>query len=371
MVALARNQVNTSALLNWFIRVNGVLTDAFDIGFRIIDISAGNGLPGTQVFPAAVGTYEDVTSSGNFGTGSYYAYDNGAAAGWQVPIAQPLGTHRIEWRWQISAAAQVQTGSEEFEILPESVGSTDDTYVSLADIRALGITGDATTATTDADILAAIAVCQAALDRATRQWFGPRLLDFYFDGTDSDAIHLGVPIISIELLRINDSETDLSTSLYRVYSGQNAVEDSRRNPRIKLINNRDTRDIYTSPIGHGRLVFAKGRQNQRVRGMFGFVEDDMQAPPLIKEALKRMVVTKLSNPIVGTTTVTPPSSGPPGVIIEEQTDDHRVKYAVAAVAERKSGVSGLTADAFVQDVIKMYKAPIGIATPAGWTAQVR
>jgi len=108
MPALSRGQENTPSVLNWFITVNGVLTDAFLTQYRIMDITGG--LPGTQVFPTTPGTYENVTAApGKFAGGSYYAYDNGNAQGWTPDLLENIGTHRIEWQWQISPAAPLQT----------------------------------------------------------------------------------------------------------------------------------------------------------------------------------------------------------------------------------------------------------------------
>ena len=46
MPTLARGQENTPSILNWFISINGVLTDAYEVGYQIYDITGG--LPGTQ-----------------------------------------------------------------------------------------------------------------------------------------------------------------------------------------------------------------------------------------------------------------------------------------------------------------------------------
>lgn len=361
MTALARNQVNTISKLNWYITVNGVLTDVFEIGFQIWDISAGS--PGTQVFPALSGDWEQIeASAGHFGVGSYYAYDTTELDGWQVPLAEPLGTHQIKWRWKINASASFQQGTEEWEVLPESVGATDDTYCTLDDIRALGITE---LMADDDTVLATIDLAQQIIDRLTRQWFTPKTLQFKFDGTDSDAIHLAVPIIELEWLKINDSPNNLEPGYYRVYN-QRTYPDDRRNPRIKLIGFRRDADIFTAPMMSSQFKFRKGRQNNEMRGTFGFVEANGQTPMLIKESCKRVVVERLSNPAYGTSLIPPPAP-PPGVVAEEETDGHRLRYAVANLATRKSGVNGVVGDYFVQDALRLYRGPIGIATPAHWT----
>ena len=41
MPALARGQENTPSIINWFITVNNVLTDAYEVGYQIWDITGG------------------------------------------------------------------------------------------------------------------------------------------------------------------------------------------------------------------------------------------------------------------------------------------------------------------------------------------
>lgn len=364
MVALARGEENTQAKLNFFITVNGVLTDAAEIGFQIFDVAGG--FPGTQIFPATAGDFEPVeTGPGHFSIGSYYAFDNGAGVGWTPSLAEPIGTHLIKWRWKITAAAPAQLGQEEFEVLVQSAGSTTDTYITVQDIRDLGMPDPPT----DAEILAQIQICQAFIDRATRQWFVARALQFKFDGTDSDTIHLGIPIISIEFLRINDAGSDLDPDLFRVYSGR-SYPDDRKNPRIKLVRSHRRRDIFTAPLTLGDLKFRKGRQNQEVKGLFGYVEDNGETPGLIKEAMKRLVVEKLASPIFSAPGASPPPAPPPsagGVVVEERTDGHSIRFATASLGEKRPGLSGFTQDQKVLDIIKLFKGPIGVATPAHWS----
>jgi len=361
MPSLSRGQENLPSIINWFLTVNGVLTDAYAIEYRIFDITGG--LPGTQIFPSIAGTYEIVTNApGKFSTGSYYAYNNSAAKGWTPSLTEPIGTHRIEWRWKMSAGSMWQADFEDLEILVESSGSSVETYISIQDVRDEGLTQ---AQYSDAKVLSYIETWQAFLDRACRQWFIPKTLVLKVDGTDSDSIHLGVPIISIDYIKINDSTTNLSTDLYRVYS-EIVYPDNRRNPRIKLVRNNDNLSIYESPIGYGELKFRKGRKNQEIKGNFGFVEADGSVPKLIKRALLKLVIEKLTKPVYGPlpSGVTPPSSI--SAILEETTDGHKIKYDSASVAT-KSGISGMTSDQEILDIIKLYRAPLGVATPANWS----
>lgn len=365
MPALPREQENQPDILNWFISINGALTDAYSVQYRILDITGG--LPGSQVFPAVSGDYEDVTTgAGHFSTGSYYAYDNANAEGWTPGVGEPLGTHRIEWRWKASAASPYQAGFEDFEVLPSSVGASADLYINLSDVRGAGI--DSTIAD-DATVLASIELWQSMIERVTRQWFNPRTMVIKFDGTDSAMLPLGVPIISVDYLKLNNDPVALDPNYYRVYSSR-GIPDDRRNPRIMLIGAYDDVDIYTAPIVNGILKFRKGRQNQELKGTFGFVEENGGPPPLIKRALLKLVVEKLTNPIYVPAGVTPPAPPPAlisGFIQQEITDGHQRSYEMnrwTVNPRRPNSLMGFTNDPEIIEAIKLYRGPIGIATPA-------
>lgn len=363
MPAIARGQENTTSILNWFVTVNGALTDMHEVGYQIYDITGG--LPGTQIFPTTPGDWEDVSSApGNFSVGSYYAYDSGNTQGWTPDLAEPIGTHRIVWRWKVSAASPYQSGQEDFEVLVQSAGSSADLYISVQDIRDLGMPNPPD----DDTVLATIEVWQAFLERACRQWFVPKAMILSVDGTDSDTIHLGVPIISIDYVKLNDDPAELDTELYRVYNATRYPDD-RRNPRIKLVPHHDL-DIYTMPVSDYSLRFRKGRQNQEIKGTFGFVEEDGSVPKLIKRALTKLVVEKLTYPIfVATGGTAPPTNNAPasvGDLLEEWTDGHKIKYNAVKpeTKPRAPGLTGITDDPEIHDIIRLYRAPIGIATPA-------
>jgi hypothetical protein len=362
--ALSRNQENTTGILNWFITVNNILTDAFEVGYQIFNII--NGLPGSQVFPTTPGVWETVSSAqpgqgGHFNVGSYYAYDNANSIGYKPSISESIGTHRINWRWKISSVAPYQMSYEDFEIVAESVGSTSDTYVTVEEIRAAGLTDE--TAFPDATILSSISLWQSMVDRICRQWFTPKTMIIKFDGNNTPVMPFGVPIISVEYLKINGSTTALDVNKYAVYTG--GYPDNRRNPRIKLINT-SGRDIFSDTFD-GAMIFRKGVQNQEVKCTLGYVEDDMTTPLPIKRAMTKLVIEKLTKPIYLSADTTLPDSPPPvvGAILEEETDGHRIKYAQAgaAVASRSPYLSGITNDQEIIEILKMYRAPIGIATP--------
>jgi hypothetical protein len=239
-------------------------------------------------------------------------------------------------------------------------------YIDVQQVRDAGLDDGVA----DDDVVtAAIAGWQEFIDRATDQFFEPRSATVELDGTDSDTIHFGVPIISITEIKINNSATVLDTSLYKVYNRQEAPNDDRRNPRIKLVRDDDNRDIFSSPIVHGRLLFRKGRQNQEITGSFGFTEVGGGVPFLIQRALLLLVIEKLSNPIIPDPSNPIESTPLRGPILEEVTDGHKLKFQARGGPPKASpkGLRGITENPEILDIIKLYKAPLRMATPANWS----
>lgn len=239
-------------------------------------------------------------------------------------------------------------------------------YITLADVRAAGVTvGTAS----DAAVNAAIALWQQVIERYCRQWFDERPADFRVDGTDSDTIHLGIPIITLSALYINDDTSPLDPTLYRIYTRREMPDDDRWNPRIKIRSLNDFADIYTAPIGNVQK-FRKGRQNQRLVGTFGFTEADGSTPAAIKRALLKLVIQKVTTPLYVDPAGPPPPAPPPpimsGIVAEEQTDGHMIRYAnVFDVAPRRAdNMMDVIQDPEIRGLLKLYRAPIAMAAPA-------
>lgn len=240
-------------------------------------------------------------------------------------------------------------------------------YISVQQVRDAGVT--VSVASND-EITASILGWQQFIDRATDQFFEPRVATVTLDGTDSDTLHFGVPIISISAIRINNNEGALNTDYYRAYTRQEAPNDDRRNPRIKLVRADDFNDIYTGPVLHGQMLFRKGRQNQEVSGTFGFTELGGAVPFLIQRALLLLVIEKLTQPIIpDPCNPAPELAGARGPILEETTDGHKLKYQARGGPVRASakGLRGITENPEVHDCVRLYKAPLRMATPANWS----
>jgi hypothetical protein len=349
----------TNPKLDIFTKVSGVPADISSLEFQIFEKATDPNNP-IQVFPGSGRQAVNVSAACPVGqklsTGHYTAiYD--------VPPNEIIGLHEIRWFFKLLPASPEQQFFEEFDVL-SAAASSEDTYITVSDVRETGLNDNPPN---DQTIQQSIILWQSFIDRATRQWFRPIELELELDGSDSDALHFGVPIISIDEIRINSEGTALDPKRYKIYN-EITYPSNRQNPRIKLVDEfSEERDIFTAPMRNGQSIFRKGRKNQFVKGMFGYVEEDGSAPPLIKRAHLKLVVEKLTKPIFESQT---PATATPalirGLIKEEWTDGHRIRYDQPGgpLKPRAPGLYGITDDPEIMNILRMFKAPIGLATPA-------
>jgi hypothetical protein len=245
-------------------------------------------------------------------------------------------------------------------------------YVTLEQIRASGVDEDRAS---DAVLTPLITASTQLIDRITRQWFEPRSGRLRLDGTDTDTLFLPIPIIEITNLYINSDRIPFDSRQYRAYgiASEDDLMDHRTNPKIVL--GTAGGDFFTGLVSSS-YRFTRGRQNQAVEGIFGYVEPDRSTPALIRRAAMLLIMEWLNNqPSADTTTTVGGTTGPVptgSVIIEEETDGHRIKYGGVAATSASSPTStkGLTAlirNAEVRQILSLYRAPIAIATQANWS----
>jgi hypothetical protein len=133
------------------------------------------------------------------------------------------------------------------------------------------------------------------IDLDTGQFFNKRTGTFWMEGNNSHILHLGLPIIDITKLLINNSAAELKEGDdydFVAFKGRAEPQDDRRNPRIKL-NVRN--DSIFSGVLTNRVFVVDTRT--RIEGSFGFLEPNGSTPRLIQRATKRLVVRDIENPI--------------------------------------------------------------------------
>lgn len=224
-------------------------------------------------------------------------------------------------------------------------------YVTVQDLRDFGLTEEMAS---DAKVSAAIVLWSSAIDQITGQWFEPRAATFYLDGSGKDTLHIPVPIISLTEIKINGDTKALETDNYVAYTNR-TLPDDRKNPRISFGGRGSTYPTSAK--------FAVGRQNQYVSGLFGYVEDDLSTPPLIKYALMLLICEKLKNPANPSEDDIPPDEdfGAQGPVIEETTDGHSRKWGFQASKQVRPGIaSGITSNPEINRILLMYRAPMAV-----------
>jgi hypothetical protein len=121
----------------------------------------------------------------------------------------------------------------------------------------------------------------------------------------------------------------------------------------------------------GPQRFEVGKQNQEIKGTFGFLTPDGNTPALIKRALIKMVIEKLTKPIYVDPSASPAVPPPAivGPILEEVTDDHKIKYQAPGgpSSPRKPWLTGFTNDWEILETLRLFRGPVGIGAPAHWS----
>lgn len=200
---------------------------------------------------------------------------------------------------------------------------------------------------------------QNNIELITRQWFNSRLLDINLDGNDSAILFLGVPVIDLNSLYLNEDESVLDPEQYIVHNSA-SFPDNRRNPRIEL--RRSRRSIFLGVSRHS--YFLKGYM-QRLVGRFGFVEPTGDTPALIMKALKRLV-SKANSEGAFTGQWSASSTGP---IKQEVTDGHSITYATQAGGTFNHPDS--TGDREVDQILANFRGPLAIGVPRHkWPSQI-
>lgn len=277
MAALAQGQASDcgNPALDIFIQVNGVLTDLTgSLEFIIFDVSdAAKQLSPVQVFPPSGRATVDIGSlcpaGDKLSTGRY-------VAAYTPALAEPVGTHRIEWYFKLTPASPEQKFCEEFEVLPEATATASSGYCFVADLRAEGVPDSFT----DAYLLNRIAIASRFVDKVTGRFFEPRELSLDLDGRGGRMLLLDIPIIAVSLVEFETSpfkpsSLPIDDDLLKVYNRhitQNLTQpDDRNNPKIELYHASD--DITNaSPYVFTRLIYPLGQQNIHVEGVFGYTD---------------------------------------------------------------------------------------------------
>ena len=354
MPLVERSQVSSASApaLDLFTTLNGVPTDVVSLEFAIFEKISTPGV-GTQVYPTSgrVTVDTDLTPDGDkISTGHY-------AASWTVPADAALGIWEIRWYYTVVAGLPEQTFAEEFVVVSVAAGSpAAGGYCTVQNVRDEGIT-EALASTTRVTNL--IELASRYIDRMTGRYFEPRAKTLDLDGSGTDTLLLGEPIVAITELYITTSgwvvtDTAVAAADYTVYNrhlSQSLLDpDDRDCPKIVLISDLTTRS--------GRLatsVFTKGVQNIRVVGTFGYTEADGTSNGRVPLAI-RHAATLLVTRMVPKAAKAETRSMTQAMSLVSRIKTRHQSISFARIA---SGY-GLTGDPEIDNILKSHQRPIRV-----------
>jgi hypothetical protein len=231
------------------------------------------------------------------------------------------------------------------------------TYATLAEIRAEGLTESECP---DARVNTLLESQSRYIDRITGIWFSPRTCTFYLDGRGRNTIQLNVPIISITSLDLVDetqaSITSFVSGEYLVYNRHLSGmlnPDDRFNPRIELISGGNMRPLYRSFFG-----FAKGHQNVKVVGSFGFTDYDLGVTPagITPDEIKQVCIS-----LVIRNSAKKGDFGRSRALKEGHRVASETSDGTTYTMERRT-LGAFTGDIDIDKVLQRYRMPVGIGS---------
>ena len=355
---LPQAYVNTEELLSFFVvDEDGFLVDPDSIECAIFDPD------GAQVFPIA--GWEDQSSIGRFDRGHFFAVDPDTLVGWQVPADAAEGTWLIRWRWREDATSALRTWPMAFDVVASRdegagtgfVGLPYRALVSPITLRNHGLSlADAT----DSRLEALIVEAQAYVEFSCQQAFRPVASTLRLQGGASDRLFLGTAIVAVDWLKANSSTTEVTRSTLAVAfapidrtSASCFRPDPRRQPTISIAARESVFGVGLRRGGR----FEAGRLNQKLKGVFGFLEADGKVPALIERAATLLVYATAVAFVVGD------NPGVAGPISSKTIDSFSISYADAGTSGAATASRALARSREVEEILTGYRAPIGLGSP--------
>lgn len=221
-------------------------------------------------------------------------------------------------------------------------------YIQEADVRAESVPSTIGSAI----ITRRIAKWEAIVEQITRNIF--RVIspgELTFDGNDSDILHFNIPLVSVTSVIINEETTALPTTDYKSYTGNSPPRDDRKNPKIRLVPQRQ------SIFAKNRNLFIRGL-DQKITATWGYVETGGVTPQPIKDALVELVVLDLDGYFDRATT----GGGfiaAASPVRREKTDGHEIEYQQLVDVKRMWTILPQT----IAEILALYRAPWAITAP--------
>jgi hypothetical protein len=193
-------------------------------------------------------------------------------------------------------------------------------YTTLEAVRAQGYTDPPYG---DDEINEAIEIACDGIDRITGQFFESREETRTYDGNGTRLLVLDVPLLSLTTIEIQH-RVGVWTPYDERYFALYAHYSQRDYPKIEI--------RHDALFGLQPAYFPKGPQNIRINGTWGYLDRNDETPSPIRRAALELATTYLGTLASGE----PQESG--RVVIEEETDDHRVKFSDVLSGGKLTGI---------------------------------
>jgi hypothetical protein len=325
--------------------------DAGSLTWTIVDVTtdARELSPSTVVGPVTVDLDDDRVEEQ---TGHFAAVGNPL-----IPSGAEDGAHEIRWSWTIDGKPHAY--AERFDVLegvPRGLGGG---YALVSDFRREDMCEEG------ASTLKLLRLIQAAsldVERYTKKFFDPRRLSLRLDGTGSNLLPLGHPIIALEAVSILDQpiSVDFDDRELRVYNrhlGGLLDPDDRRAPLIALpglllpfeMEGTWSSTFVVAPSLRSR--FPTYPQNITVTGLFGWTDPDGthlgKTPDDIREVTRLIVRRKLPS-LTDTDAAFDAQEG--HRVKRIKTRDQEIEYEAARV----TGMVPFTGDPEIDRILSRY-----------------
>lgn len=337
--------------LQLFTRSGEFLADPVSGSFTIDDISDPETDPQQKVATTNL-DLNDYPTGHKLGTGRF-VIPTGDTSSWKV------GTHRVVYSYVMETGGRTYKQIIPFEILDAGLYPTGQSYVGYVQSRTL--LEDGAFGLPVKKLHKYIREASIQLEGYTERFFEPRYITARVDGHEQGVLFLQEAIVALEKVEIVERQSDgtedaelLDNTLYRVYNRHlNGLlnPDDRYNPRLSVV------DQWHLPGVHWEL-WAFGRQNVRIYGVFGFTDPDPEPGEIMightPDELERICATLVGR-IIEDPFYESISTHKPGMVRAYRTRDQQIQFYGASGNVNHSG--GLTGDPLLDQKLQRFVKP--------------
>lgn len=333
----------------------GELIDPVSVSYSVWDIStAATRRTPVKVFPVGVSEPVNLLAGpvgDRLGKGRFVVR-------FATILATPTGRYEVRTTEKLTATSPEVERRWTFEVTAALSGPG---YCSIDDLRGEGVSEEEAD---DLRLLDAIEEATRFVDLACGWFFEPRYLEVSLDGRNLVRLFMNMAIVAVESVRVESEFIPFATApeetillVYNRHIRQGLTSpDDRRNPKIEL-GARFFPYLMSGSYSNrrGSLPFQRGRQNVRVKGVFGFTEPDGSStgrtPLEIRKVTMRLAMREL--PPVGSEDAE--DAAWRGRLMSESTAGQ--SYSLGKLAS----YGDITGDPEIDRILVHYRRPISMA----------